>query len=180
MQATATHVRGAERAMKPTPNARRPFPTWALMLLFGSLLAAGVWQLVVALTTPVDEPNWAHVLHIVTSAGVALSSALALNLVLLGHHRRVGASPNIEGVSEAGEHEVENARAVVRTFPLTCTSLVLSWAVTMWVSILPDVPAFVRVISGTAALITFLWLAGALSSRRRAGSRLRRSRRDAA
>ena len=77
------------------------------------------------------------------------------------------------GSARDEEDEEEQAQMLVETFPLTTCLLVLALAVAVFVATYPEEPAFVRVLASTGALITFLWLLGAVASRVRAGRALR-------
>ena len=62
---------------------------------------------------------------------------------------------------------------LIATFPLTACLLLLGLSVAVFVATYPEEPAFVRVLASTGALITFLWLLGAVASRIRAGRTVR-------
>lgn len=154
--------------------------TWALALVFGACAVASGERLFDTVAVGNEPVAWAQVVRIASCVLGLATSVVGFVLMRRGHHRRMGAaslaaeSPrSFVGASHDGEHETAVARAVTRTFPLTLCILLLAFAVTTYVATFPNEPAFVRVLAATGALITFLWTLGVISSRVRAGKRLR-------
>lgn len=154
--------------------------TWALVLVLVVLAAAGGERLVDTLADDEETVAWAHGARLASSAVTLVVSLVALALMGRGHHRRMAtlrpAAPTptkLLGSARDEEDEEEQAQMLVETFPLTTCLLVLALAVAVFVATYPEEPAFVRVLASTGALITFLWLLGAVASRVRAGGALR-------
>lgn len=154
--------------------------TWALVLVLVVLAAAGGERLVDTLADDEETVAWAHGARLASSAVTLVVSLVALALMGRGHHRRMAtlrpAAPTptkLLGPARDEEDEEEQAQMLVETFPLTTCLLVLALAVAVFVATYPEEPAFVRVLASTGALITFLWLLGAVASRVRAGRALR-------
>lgn len=154
--------------------------TWALVLVLVVLAAAGGERLVDTLADDEETVAWAHGARLASSAVTLVASLVALALMGRGHHRRMAtlrpAAPTptkLLGSARDEEDEEEQAQMLVETFPLTTCLLVLALAVAVFVATYPEEPAFVRVLASTGALITFLWLLGAVASRVRAGRALR-------
>ncbi|MBE7370224.1 hypothetical protein [Dermacoccus barathri] len=157
--------------------------TWALVLVLVVLAAAGGERLVDTLADDEETVAWAHGARLASSAVTLVVSLVALALMGRGHHRRMAtlrpAAPTPTKLlgsardEEDEEDEEEKAQMLVETFPLTTCLLVLALAVAVFVATYPEEPAFVRVLASTGALITFLWLLGAVASRVRAGRTLR-------
>lgn len=153
--------------------------TWALVLVLVVLAAAGGERLVDTLADDEETVAWAHGARLASSAVTLVVSLVALALMGRGHHRRMAtlrpAAPTPTKLlgSARDEEEEEQAQMLVETFPLTTCLLVLALAVAVFVATYPEEPAFVRVLASTGALITFLWLIGAVASRVRAGRALR-------
>lgn len=154
--------------------------TWALVLVLVVLAAAGGERLVDTLADDEETVAWAHGARLASSAVALVVSLVALALMGRGHHRRMAtlrpAAPTptkLLGSARDEEDEEEQAQMLVETFPLTTCLLVLALAVAVFVATYPEEPAFVRVLASTGALITFLWLLGAVASRVRAGRALR-------
>lgn len=154
--------------------------TWALVLVLVVLAAAGGERLVDTLADDEETVAWAHGARLASSAVTLVVSLFALALMGRGHHRRMAtlrpAAPTptkLLGSARDEEDEEEQAQMLVETFPLTTCLLVLALAVAVFVATYPEEPAFVRVLASTGALITFLWLLGAVASRVRAGRALR-------
>ncbi|CAM2778039.1 MULTISPECIES: hypothetical protein [Dermacoccus] len=154
--------------------------TWALVLVLVVLAAAGGERLVDTLADDEETVAWAHGARLASSAVTLVVSLVALALMGRGHHRRMAtlrpAAPTptkLLGSARDEEDEEEQAQMLVETFPLTTCLLVLALAVAVFVATYPEEPAFVRVLASTGALITFLWLLGAVASRVRAGRALR-------
>ena len=154
--------------------------TWALVLVLVVLAAAGGERLVDTLADDEETVAWAHGARLASSAVTLVVSLVALALMGRGHHRRMAtlrpAAPTptkLLGSARDEEDEEEQAQMLVETFPLTTCLLVLALAVAVFVATYPEEPAFVRVLASTGALITFLWLIGAVASRVRAGRALR-------
>lgn len=154
--------------------------TWALVLVLVVLAAAGGERLVDTLADDEETVAWAHGARLASSAVTLVVSLVALALMGRGHHRRMAtlrpAAPTptkLLGSAQDEEDEEEQAQMLVETFPLTTCLLVLALAVAVFVATYPEEPAFVRVLASTGALITFLWLLGAVASRVRAGRALR-------
>jgi uncharacterized transporter YbjL len=154
--------------------------TWALVLVLVVLAAAGGERLVDTLADDEETVAWAHGARLASSAVTLVVSLVALALMGRGHHRRMAtlrpAAPTptkLLGSARDEEDEEEKAQMLVETFPLTTCLLVLALAVAVFVATYPEEPAFVRVLASTGALITFLWLLGAVASRVRAGRALR-------
>ena len=154
--------------------------TWALVLVLVVLAAAGGERLVDTLADDEETVAWAHGARLASSAVTLVVSFVALALMGRGHHRRMAtlrpAAPTptkLLGSARDEEDEEEQAQMLVETFPLTTCLLVLALAVAVFVATYPEEPAFVRVLASTGALITFLWLLGAVASRVRAGRALR-------
>lgn len=154
--------------------------TWALVLVLVVLAAAGGERLVDTLADDEETVAWAHGARLASSAVTLVVSLVALALMGRGHHRRMAtlrpAAPTptkLLGSARDEEDEEEQAQMLVATFPLTTCLLVLALAVAVFVATYPEEPAFVRVLASTGALITFLWLIGAVASRVRAGRALR-------
>lgn len=154
--------------------------TWALVLVLVVLAAAGGERLVDTLADDEETVAWAHGARLASSAVTLVVSLVALALMGRGHHRRMAtlrpAAPTptkLLGSARDEEDEEEQAQMLVATFPLTTCLLVLALAVAVFVATYPEEPAFVRVLASTGALITFLWLLGAVASRVRAGRALR-------
>lgn len=153
--------------------------TWALVLVLVVLAAAGGERLVDTLADDEETVAWAHGARLASSAVTLVVSLVALALMGRGHHRRMAtlrpAAPTPTKLlgSARDEEEEEQAQMLVETFPLTTCLLVLALAVAVFVATYPEEPAFVRVLASTGALITFLWLLGAVASRMRAGRALR-------
>lgn len=154
--------------------------TWALVLVLVVLAAAGGERLVDTLADDEETVAWAHGARLASSAVTLVVSLVALALMGRGHHRRMAtlrpAAPTptkLLGSARDEEDEEEKAQVLVETFPLTTCLLVLALAVAVFVATYPEEPAFVRVLASTGALITFLWLLGAVASRVRAGRTLR-------
>lgn len=154
--------------------------TWALVLVLVVLAAAGGERLVDTLADDEETVAWAHGARLASSAVTLVVSLVALALMGRGHHRRMAtlrpAAPTptkLLGSARDEEDEEEKAQMLVETFPLTTCLLVLALAVAVFVATYPEEPAFVRVLASTGALITFLWLLGAVASRVRAGRTLR-------
>lgn len=154
--------------------------TWALVLVLVVLAAAGGERLVDTLADDEETVAWAHGARLASSAVTLVVSLVALALMGRGHHRRMAtlrpAAPTptkLLGSARDEEDEEEQAQMLVETFPLTTCLLVLALAVAVFVATYPEEPAFVRVLASTGALITFLWILGAVASRVRAGRALR-------
>lgn len=154
--------------------------TLALVLVLVVLAAAGGERLVDTLADDEETVAWAHGARLASSAVTLVVSLVALALMGRGHHRRMAtlrpAAPTptkLLGSARDEEDEEEQAQMLVETFPLTTCLLVLALAVAVFVATYPEEPAFVRVLASTGALITFLWLLGAVASRVRAGRALR-------
>ena len=154
--------------------------TWALVLVLVVLAAAGGERLVDTLADDEETVAWAHGARLASSAVTLVVSLVALALMGRGHHRRTAtlrpAAPTptkLLGSARDEEDEEEQAQMLVETFPLTTCLLVLALAVAVFVATYPEEPAFVRVLASTGALITFLWILGAVASRVRAGRALR-------
>ena len=154
--------------------------TWALVLVLVVLAAAGGERLVDTLADDEETVAWAHGARLASSTVTLVVSLVALALMARGHHRRMAtlrpAAPTptkLLGSPRDEEDEEEQAQMLVETFPLTTCLLVLALAVAVFVATYPEEPAFVRVLASTGALITFLWLLGAVASRVRAGRALR-------
>lgn len=150
------------------------------MLVLVVLAAAGGERLVDTLADDEETVAWAHGARLASSAVTLVVSLVALALMGRGHHRRMAtlrpAAPTptkLLGSARDEEDEEEQAQMLVETFPLTTCLLVLALAVAVFVATYPEEPAFVRVLASTGALITFLWLLGAVASRVRAGRTLR-------
>lgn len=150
------------------------------MLVLVVLAAAGGERLVDTLADDEETVAWAHGARLASSAVTLVVSLVALALMGRGHHRRMAtlrpAAPTptkLLGSARDEEDEEEQAQMLVETFPLTTCLLVLALAVAVFVATYPEEPAFVRVLASTGALITFLWLLGAVASRVRAGRALR-------
>ena len=154
--------------------------TWALVLVLVVLAAAGGERLVDTLADDEETVAWAHGARLASSTVTLVVSLVALALMGRGHHRRMAtlrpAAPTptkLLGSARDEEDEEEQAQMLVETFPLTTCLLVLALAVAVFVATYPEEPAFVRVLASTGALITFLWILGAVASRVRAGRALR-------
>ena len=151
--------------------------TWALVLVLVVLAAAGGERLVDTLADDEETVAWAHGARVASSAVTLVVSLVALALMGRGHHRRMAtlrpAAPTPTKLLGSARDEGEQAQMLVETFPLTTCLLVLALAVAVFVATYPEEPAFVRVLASTGALITFLWLLGAVASRVRAGRALR-------
>ncbi|WP_165357893.1 hypothetical protein [Dermacoccus sp. 147Ba] len=151
--------------------------TWALVLVLVVLAAAGGERLVDTLADDEETVAWAHGARLASSAVTLVVSLVALALMGRGHHRRMAtlrpAAPTPTKLLGSARDEEEQAQMLVETFPLTTCLLVLALAVAVFVATYPEEPAFVRVLASTGALITFLWLLGAVASRVRAGRALR-------
>lgn len=154
--------------------------TWALVLVLVVCAVFGAERLVDTMTDREETVAWAHTARLVSSAVALVVALLALGLMARGHHRRMAtlgpAAPSpakLLGSSADSEDQEEQARTLVATFPLTTCLLLLGLSVMVFVATYPEEPAFVRVLASTGALITFLWLLGAVASRLRAGRTLR-------
>lgn len=163
-----------------TERPRSTSGGWVLAAVFVACALASAERLAEALFIDDEPVAWAQVVRIASCVLALVTAIGGAALVLRGHHRRTSVSrfgdvgdASLPDDSPDPERQTRIARAVARAFPLTMCLLLLAFAVATYVATFPDEPAFVRVLSTTAALIAALWSLGAVTTRVRASRRLR-------